>query len=101
MNVLPLQSAISPLREQGEFGVQHWLDELVAGNCSQDEFLYEVHAMEAHLPQVVWEVLALLDQYYRRRKITLRDFMFMKTLLQRSSLGFVDDAAVPVLSPLV
>ncbi len=79
------------ISDPADFGVQHWLDDLVAGSVSQDEFLHEVRIVEEHLPQVLWEALALLEQYYRSRKITQRDFLSLKKLLQRGALGFVDE----------
>lgn len=64
-----------------------WLDDLAAGRCTSDEFVARVLAREARDAEVMWEVLALLDQYYRRKRIERETFVTLKARLQRHSLG--------------
>ena len=47
-----------------------WLDAVGEETCSQDEFLQQVQRMTAADPDVPFEVLSLLDQYFRRERIS-------------------------------
>lgn len=81
-----------------------WLDTLLAEGCSRDVFLREVSALCAVTPESPWETLALVDQYYRRGKLSTELFLAAKTRIERRVLGFQDavvflDRAVPAIAP--
>jgi len=66
------------------------LDLLLAEGCSRDAFLREVSALCAATPEAPWETLALLDQYYRRGKLSTELFLAAKTRIERRVLGVQD-----------
>lgn len=68
------------------------LDALIGQRLTADEFLERVLDCEADDPEVVWEVLALLDQHFRRKRIDHDTFADLKMRLQRHSLGSKGDA---------
>src|SRR6478736_5071325 len=63
-----------------------WMDALASRECSTDEFLHEVLEREQDDPDLPREVLALLDQYYRCKKIRHDVFVSLKARLQKESL---------------
>jgi len=80
-----------PPRMGGEHATREWLDALANGSCDQDTFL---HAMQQQLradPDGSWEVLSLLDQYYRRGKIKPVAFLAIKSSLEGAALGANED----------
>jgi len=82
-----------PPRMGGEHATREWLDALSNGSCDQNTFL---HAMQQQLrsdPDGSWEVLSLLDQYYRRGKIKAEAFLAIKSRLEGVALGANEDTA--------
>src|SRR5690606_6871745 len=75
------------------------IDELANGQCSKDEFVDRVLRCESTDPDAVWEVLALLDQNFRRKRIDRETFASLKSRLQRHSLGVQEDGR-PVPRPV-
>jgi serine/threonine protein kinase len=67
--------------------VTQWLDALATGACDQDTFLHGVGDILQRAPDAGWELLALLDQYYRRGKISAEAFGNLKTHLQGLLMG--------------
>jgi serine/threonine protein kinase len=68
-----------------------WLDALAGGLCTPEAFLA---GMREHIdgdPDECWEVLSLLDQYYRRGKIKPEIFHTVKSQLESSALHVDDD----------
>jgi serine/threonine protein kinase len=61
---------------------KEWLDALCAGACDQDSFLRAVTELSRKTPDACWEVLSLLDQYYRRGKIAFELFQKLESHLQ-------------------
>ena len=64
-----------------------WLDALASGRCPPKTFL---RAIEEHFQgnrDGNWEVLSLLDQYYRLGKIDAEVFRTIKSSLQAAALG--------------
>ncbi len=59
-----------------------WLDALASGACDEDAFLAGVNGLVQKAPDSGWELLALLDQYFRRGKISAASFGYVKTHLQ-------------------
>ena len=98
MYVAPTESESLEAREGPE--LQVLIDELAARQCTQDEFVERVLQCESTDPDAVWEVLALLDQNFRRKRIDRDTFVCLKSRLQRHSLGARGDARpVPKASP--
>jgi serine/threonine protein kinase len=78
-----------------------WLDALSAGEVDQDTFLRGVDDLWKHAPEEGWELLALIDQYYRRNKITPEVFAAVKTHLQDLLMGKgrSGEISVPTMRP--
>jgi serine/threonine protein kinase len=83
-------------RTGSEGATQEWLDGLASGLCTPDEFLAAMREQVQDDRDGNWEVLSLLDQYYRRGRIKLELFRALKSRLEDSALG-----REPNLSPLL
>jgi serine/threonine protein kinase len=68
-----------------------WLDALVSGNCTAEEFLAAVRNQFQEDTEDHWELLSLLDQYYRRGKIKADLFHTLKSRLEGSALDDDED----------
>jgi serine/threonine protein kinase len=64
-----------------------WLDALASGACDAQAFRHGVDQLLEHSPDAGWELLALLDQYYRRGKIHVSTFTSLKMHLQALLMG--------------
>jgi serine/threonine protein kinase len=62
--------------------LRSWLDALAGGACDPADFLRRVDSLVAAAPDAIWESLALVDQYYRRRKIDPDLFRSLNVNLQ-------------------
>jgi eukaryotic-like serine/threonine-protein kinase len=71
----------------GENVVRQWLDALASGTCDQATFLRSMQELLENDLEGNWEVLSLLDQYYRRGKIRAEVFLAIKNKLAGSALG--------------
>src|SRR5690606_25436924 len=89
MYVAPTESETLEARETPELDTL--VDELANGQCSKDEFVDRVLRCESTDPDAVWEVLALLDQNFRRKRIDRDTLVSLKSRLQRHSLGVQED----------
>src|SRR6266404_5338929 len=85
-------SSIQP-RSGTEGAALVWLDALAGGLCTPEAFLNAVHEQAQADPDETWEVLSLLDQYYRRGKIKAELFHSLKSRLGGSALG--DQEVIP------
>jgi serine/threonine protein kinase len=85
-------------RTGSDGATQEWLDGLASGLCSPDEFLAAMHEQFQGDRDGNWEILSLLDQYYRRGKIKLDLFRALKSRLEDSALGREPNLA-PLLPP--
>src|SRR5690606_23727232 len=74
-----------------DLGPAQWLDALAEGTCSQDDFVERVLQRESTDPEVTWEVRALLDQNFRRKRLDRETFVCLKARLHRHSLGVHED----------
>jgi hypothetical protein len=74
------------LREAGR-SVTDWLDAFVAQECDRGVLLRGVADLLAANRDAGWELLSLVDQYYRRRKITAEDFHALNAQLQALLFG--------------
>ncbi len=84
-------------RSEGDFNVsQVWLDALARGACDEEAFLRAVQMLTRRSPEAAWDSLALLDQYYRRGKITPDVFKRVKSRLGSQLLGPALDVELSV-----
>jgi Protein kinase domain len=88
MGVSTLRPDAKPKLPPEDAGVSQWLDALASGTCSQEAFLRNLENREGNDPEVPWEVLALLDQYLRREKISQEVYASLKARLQQTYMGF-------------
>jgi Protein kinase domain len=70
-----------------------WLDALSSGACTPEAFLSAMRDQFQGDSEEGWEVLSLLDQYYRRGKIKAELFQTLKTRLESSALMVDEDLA--------
>jgi hypothetical protein len=79
---------------------QDWLDALSSKACDEDEFVRASQELIRKDKDGGWDLLSLLDQYYRRGKITTAVFRNVKFDLERSLLGATDGvSADPLPAP--
>jgi len=64
-----------------------WLDALAGGICTPEAFLVAMSEQTQGKQDEGWEVLSLLDQYYRRGKIKGEVFHALKTRLEGAALN--------------
>ncbi|MEP6883253.1 MAG: protein kinase [Gammaproteobacteria bacterium] len=64
-----------------------WLDAISSGRCTSEEFLRAMREQFRESPDATWEVLSLLDQYYRRGKMPRDIFQTLKSRLEVAALG--------------
>lgn len=64
-----------------------WLDALSSGACDQAQFFQGVADLLQRAPDAGWELLGLVDQYFRRGKISSQAFGTVKTHLQGLMVG--------------
>src|SRR6202011_5162899 len=73
-----------------------WLDALAGGICTPEAFLSAMHDQFQEGRDEGWEVLSLLDQYYRRGKIKAELFHTLKSRLEGSALNGDEDMTASV-----
>jgi hypothetical protein len=79
------------------------IEALASGQCPPDQFVDRVLGHPAAEAELVWDVLALLDQNYRRRRIDRETYNALKARLQRHSLGVREEGpsrAIPRQRPM-
>jgi serine/threonine protein kinase len=76
-----------PTQCESERSVAEWLDALAAGKCDRGVLLRGVADSLADSPDEGWELLGLVDQYYRRHRISLEDFNGLNAQLQALLIG--------------
>ena len=64
-----------------------WLNALSAGECDREALFHGVVASVTANPDAGWELLALVDQYYRRQRISAEDFQGLNAQLQALLVG--------------
>jgi len=95
-----------PVLREAERGVKDWLDAFAAQECDRAVLLRGVADLLTANRDAGWELLSLVDQYYRRRKISAEDFHALNAQLQTLLFGnppsaTVTPAAVGVVAPPV
>src|SRR5713226_6197797 len=84
-------------RTSSEDATHAWLDALAGGICTPETFLGAMREQFQGDRDDGWEVLSLLDQYYRRGKIKAELFHSLKSRLEGSALG--DQEVIPDARP--
>ena len=80
-------------RMSGDGATLPWLDALVSGSCTAEEFLAGVHDQIHGNSDAAWELLSRLDQYYRRGKIKTDTFLMLKSRIEDSALDGDEDVS--------
>jgi serine/threonine protein kinase len=88
-------TGVGPPRGTGEDAVKRQLEALVNGECDHVAFLDAMKERFRFEPDENWEVLSLLDQYYRRGKISQDVFRAIKNGFAEYILG--PQVAMPTL----
>jgi hypothetical protein len=82
------------------YDLQQKFDDFVRGSSQADAFEYELLVLCKAAPQRSWEALALLDQHYRRGKISLELCRTLRHKIERQVLGLPVAVAPPVEPPV-
>jgi serine/threonine protein kinase len=69
---------------------QQRLDELVRGECSEDAFMIHVLNLREAGPYTAWNVVALLDQRYRRGQLPAEMFRSIESKIAQYELADID-----------
>ncbi len=97
MSTTTPESPADQRRAAGELrAAQQWLDALSTGGCDEGTFLRAVREIIRKSPDAGWDLLSLLDQYYRRGKLTAELFRTLKSQLESQLLGATLDIEVSV-----
>jgi len=76
------------------YNLQQRLDALVTGECSPDAFVQELSVLCDATPDSAWEVLSLIDQYYRRGRLSADLFRTVRYRIERHVLGVRDSDTI-------
>src|SRR5438132_14260024 len=87
MKVSSQPSAQQSRHDEGTRTAREWLDYLVGGSCSLPTFLAGTGDLLRQAPDAGWDLLSLVDQYYRRGKISAELFGAVKAHLQGILVG--------------
>jgi hypothetical protein len=80
------------------YNLQQRLDAFVSGECSPDAFVQELSVLCDATPDSAWDVLSLIDQYYRRGKLSADLFRTIRYRIERHVLGVRDADTIHELS---
>jgi hypothetical protein len=72
------------------YNVQQRVDAIASGECSPGAFVREVSVVCDATPDAAWDVLSLVDQYYRRGKLPADLFDTVRCGIERHALGVPD-----------
>ena len=82
------EPAIQQTRQSGHVPTaKDWLDALATGACDLETFLRGIAVILQRTPEAGWDLFALVDQYYRRGKISTFTFGTLKAHLQSLLVG--------------
>ncbi len=101
MNAVTQPVGPKPPPQDHEFAVREWLDALASGRCDQAGFLRSMQERFQSEPEGNWEVLAQLDQYFRRGRIKPETFLAIKTALAGNAMGMSARLGLQVTAPAV
>jgi serine/threonine protein kinase len=97
MTTLIPEPLANPRRPAADLqAAQDWLDTLSNGACTEATFLRAVQELIRKAPDAGWDLLSLLDQYYRRGKINPEVFRTLKSQLEGQLLGATLDIEISV-----
>jgi hypothetical protein len=77
-----------------DYNLQQRLDAFVSGECSRGVFVQELFVLCEATPESAWDVLSLIDQYYRRGKLSADLFRTIKCRIEQHALGVPDSDTV-------
>ena len=80
------------------YNLQQRLDAFVSGECRPDAFVQELSVFCDATPDSAWDVLSLIDQYYRRGKLSADLFRTVRYRIERHVLGVQDSDTIRELS---
>src|ERR1700686_4414201 len=86
---------------QVDFDWQRRLDALVRGECSEDDFMEEISTLREAAPDAAWNIVALIDQRYRRGQIPVDLFRSIESRVARRELASVDYGTTAKLHPAI
>jgi hypothetical protein len=76
------------------YNLQQRLDAFVGGECSPDAFVQELSVLCDATPDSAWDALSLIDQYYRRGKLSADLFRTVRYRIERHVLGVRDSDTI-------
>jgi hypothetical protein len=76
------------------YNLQQRLDAFVSGECSPSAFVQELFVLCDATPDSAWDALALIDQYYRRGKLSADLFRTVRYRIERHVLGVRDSDTI-------
>lgn len=85
--------------EDHHTAARQWVESLLEGACTEGDFLTQIMLLLDEEPDLAWEVLAMLDQHYRRHSIGDDAFKRVKARLQQECLGYGASPASPRTAP--
>lgn len=71
-----------------DYDLRRRLETFASGNCSSEVFIEELSSHCAATPDFIWDVLALIDQYQRRGKISAEFQRSVRELIERPALTY-------------
>jgi hypothetical protein len=77
------------------YNLQQRLDAFVSGEYGTGSFLQELVVLCDETPDAAWDILSLVDQYYRRGRLPVDLFRTLKGRIERHALG-IDDSDITV-----
>ena len=80
------------------YNLEDRLEAFAGGKCSPGDFAQELSAVCDATPNGPWDVLSLVDQYYRRGKLSAELFRTIKAKIVPHVLGVRDSAVMPELN---
>lgn len=69
-----------------DYDLRRRIETFADGNCSSEAFIQELATHCADAPDFIWDVLALIDQYHRRGKISAEFQRSVRELIERPAL---------------
>jgi serine/threonine protein kinase len=70
---------------------QDRLDALVSGHCTEDDFVDGIADLRESAPNSIWDIVALLDQRYRRGQMPVALYRSVESKLAQHALDTYDD----------
>jgi eukaryotic-like serine/threonine-protein kinase len=97
--VLQHRKIAQPAQADTGRSFEEWLDALADGECDREDLIAGVHDAIDSNADAGWELLALVDQYYRRHRIDAEDFRSINLRVQSIVMGGLQTAEVAAATP--